>query len=56
MAKLSFDVKLTEDFLIDTEGTSDGAQCKSFSEGFWYKTNNEGQEDLVEYLVSKMRP
>lgn len=54
MAELSFDVKLTEDFLINTEGTSDGTQCKYFSEGFWYKTNNEGKEDLVEYLVSKM--
>lgn len=49
-----FDVWLDEDYLIDTEGTSDGTQSKYYADGFWYKTNNEGREDIVEYLVSKM--
>ena len=54
MSKISFDLKLADDLLVDTEGTSDGTQCKYYSEGYWYKTNNEGEEDLVEYLSSKL--
>lgn len=54
MSKISFDLKLSNDLLVDTEGTSDGTQCKYYSEGYWYKTNNEGEEDLVEYLASKL--
>ena len=27
---------------------------KYFSDGYWYKTNNEGEEDIVEYLASKL--
>lgn len=47
-----FDVKITEDFLVDTEGTSDGTQLKFFKDGYWYKEDNEGCEGEVEYLVS----
>ena len=54
MFKYGFEIQLTEDYLVDTEGTSDGTQSKYFSDGYWYKTNNEGREDLVEYLTSKM--
>lgn len=54
MSKLDFDIRLTEDYLVDTDGTSDGTQMKYFSKGYWYKTNNEGEEDIVEYLVSKL--
>ena len=54
MSKLDFDIRLTDDYLVDTDGTSDGTQMKYFSEGYWYKTNNEGEEDIVEYLVSKL--
>lgn len=54
MSKLDFDIRLMDDYLVDTDGTSDGTQMKYFSDGYWYKTNNEGEEDIVEYLVSKL--
>lgn len=49
-----FNVKITDDFLVDTEGTSDGTQLKFFKDGYWYKEDNEGCEGEVEYLVSKL--
>jgi len=49
-----FNVKIPEDFLVDTEGTSDGVQLKFFKDGYWYKEDNEGCEGEVEYLVSKL--
>ncbi len=49
-----FDVKISEDFLVDTEGTSDGTQLKFFKDGYWYKEDNEGREGEVEYLVSNL--
>ena len=49
-----FNVKISDDFLVDTEGTSDGTQLKFFKDGYWYKEDNEGREGEVEYLVSKL--
>ena len=49
-----FNVKISDDFLVDTEGTSDGTQLKFFKDGYWYKEDNEGCEGEVEYLVSKL--
>ena len=49
-----FNVKITEDFLVDTEGTSDGTQLKFYKDDYWYKEDNEGCEGEVEYLVSKL--
>lgn len=49
-----FDLKITDDFLVDTAGTSDGTQLKFYKDGFWYKEDNEGCEGEVEYLVSKL--
>lgn len=49
-----FNVKISQDFLVDTEGTSDGTQLKFYKDGYWYKEDNEGCEGEVEYLVSKM--
>lgn len=49
-----FNVKISDSFLVDTEGTSDGTQLKFFKDGYWYKENNERQEGKVEYLVSKL--
>lgn len=49
-----FNVKISEDFLVDTEGTSDGTQLKFFKDGYWYKEDNEGCEGEVEFLVSKL--
>lgn len=49
-----FNVKISDDFLVDTEGTSDGTQLKFFKDGYWYKGDNEGCEGEVEYLVSKL--
>jgi len=49
-----FNVKISDDFLVDTEGTSDGTQLKFLKDGYWYKEDNEGCEGEVEYLVSKL--
>ncbi|MCM1545837.1 MAG: hypothetical protein NC033_02260 [Clostridiales bacterium] len=49
-----FNVKISDDFLVDTEGTSDGTQLKFFKDGYWYKEDNEGCEGEVEFLVSKL--
>lgn len=49
-----FNVQISDSFLVDTEGTSDGTQLKFYKDGYWYKENNEGQEGKVEYLVSKL--
>lgn len=49
-----FNVKISDDFLVDTEGTSDGTQLKFFKDGYWYKEDNEGCEGEVEYIVSKL--
>lgn len=49
-----FNVIISDDFLVDTEGTSDGTQLKFFKDGYWYKEDNEGREGEVEYLVSKL--
>lgn len=54
MSKLDFDLRLSSDYLVDTDGTSDGTQMKYYSGGYWYKTNNEGEEDIVESLVSRL--
>lgn len=49
-----FDIKITDDFLVDTQGTSDGTQLKFYKDGYWYKEDNEGCEGEVEYLVSNL--
>lgn len=49
-----FDEKISSDYLVDTEGTSDGTQLKFFKDGYWYKEDNEGCEGEVEYLVSML--
>lgn len=49
-----FNIKISDDFLVDTDGTSDGTQLKFFKDGYWYKEDNEGCEGEVEYLVSKL--
>lgn len=49
-----FNIKIPDDFLVDTDGTSDGTQLKFFKDGYWYKEDNEGCEGEVEYLVSKL--
>ncbi len=49
-----FDIKIGEEFLVDTQGTSDGTQLKYFHEGYWYKEDNVEREGEVEYLVSQL--
>lgn len=49
-----FDIKITDDFLVDTQGTSDGTQLKFYKDGYWYKEDNEGCEGEVEYFVSNL--
>ncbi len=49
-----FNVKISDEFLVDTEGTSDGTHLKFLCDGYWYKEDSEGCEGEVEYLVSKL--
>lgn len=49
-----FDERIATDFLVDTDGTSDGTQLKFLKNGYWYKEDNEGCEGKVEYLVSRL--
>jgi hypothetical protein len=50
-------VKLTNiilgpEYLINTEGTSDGTQDKYYKDHFWYKTDRLGHEGEAEHLAS----
>ena len=49
-----FDVKIGKEFLVDTDGTSDGTQLKYFHDGFWYKEDSAEREGIVEYYVSRL--
>lgn len=49
-----FDVRIGKEFLVDTDGTSDGTQLKYFHDGFWYKEDSAEREGIVEYYVSRL--
>lgn len=48
-----FDVNLSEDKIVNIDGTSEGTQIKFYNDGWWYKTDI-CDEGVVEYLVSKL--
>lgn len=49
-----FDIEIGNEFLVDTQGTSDGTQLKFFYDGYWYKEDSAEREGIVEYYVSKL--
>lgn len=42
------------EYLALSHASSKGTQTKYFKDGYWYKTNNVGNEGLAEELVSKI--
>ena len=48
-----FNVTLSNDLIMNIDGTSEGTQTKFYYKGYWYKTDIF-DEGIVEYLVSKL--
>lgn len=46
--------KMTAREVIITNSSSKGSQIKFYKDGYWYKLNESGREDLSEYIVSKL--
>lgn len=46
--------RLSGEAMVMIAGSSAGTQPKFFDHGFWYKTNQNGDESTAEYLVSSM--
>ena len=47
-------VTLSEEYLVDISGTSDGSQDKYNKDGFWYKQDSRTDEGYNEALASKI--
>ena len=47
-------VTLTEEYLVDISGTSDGSQDKYNKDNFWYKQDSRTDEGYNEALASKI--
>ena len=48
------EISLSEEYLIDVSGTSDGSQDKYCKDGIWYKADNRRDEGFNEALVSRI--
>lgn len=48
-----FDITLSDDLIMNIDGTSEGTQIKFYDKGYWYKTDTY-EEGIVEYLISKL--
>lgn len=46
------DYKLSPQAMVKTCGSSKGSQPKFYDNGYWYKQNLKGYEDIAEYLAS----
>ena len=46
--------KIDKEFLVLSAASSKGTQVKYYKDGYWYKTNNVGNEGLAEELTSKV--
>ena len=46
-----FDIVIPDDYIIFSEGTSDGTQDKYFYNDYWYKKDRYGGEGIAEYLA-----
>lgn len=49
-----FDIEIGNEYIVTHLGTSEGTQVKYKKDGFWYKKNRDGREDLCEYLCSNI--
>lgn len=49
-----FRENISEKYLVQMSGTSEGSQRKYFKDGYWYKEDHSGCEGLAEYLVSRL--
>jgi hypothetical protein len=47
-----FSETISNEYIVNQNGTSDGTQIKYFKGGYWYKEDNRGNEGLAEYLAS----
>lgn len=47
-----YNINLSEKYLQEEMGTSDGTQIKYYKDNYWYKINSMGGEDEAEYLAS----
>lgn len=47
-----FTEKISNEYIVAQQGTSEGTQVKYKQGNYWYKKDNRGHEGLVEYLVS----
>jgi hypothetical protein len=45
-------INLDSEYMVITDGTSDGTQDKYFKDNIWYKTDRLGHEGEAEHLVS----
>lgn len=45
---------LSESYIYNDSGTSEGTQIKYVRDGYWYKKDSRGHEGLAEYLCSKL--
>ena len=46
--------KISNEYIITQEGTSEGTQIKYKKDGYWYKKDSRGHEGRAEYLVSRL--
>ncbi|MCF0128803.1 MAG: hypothetical protein HUJ70_09530, partial [Pseudobutyrivibrio sp.] len=49
-----YDVKLSDEYILNNDNTSEGTQIKYKFEDCWYKKDNRGSEGLCEYLAGKL--
>ena len=54
MTKSNFVINLTAQDRITTSTSSKGDQIKWFKDGYWYKSNHLGYEDLAEYVAFRI--
>lgn len=47
-----FSEKISNEYIVTQQGTSEGTQVKYKQGNYWYKKDKSGHEGLVEYLVS----
>ena len=47
-----FSEKISKEYIVKQQGTSEGTQIKYKKGDYWYKKDKSGCEGLVEYLVS----
>lgn len=46
--------KISNEYIVMQEGTSEGTQIKYRKDGYWYKKDSRGHEGRAEYLASRL--